>query len=314
MSSPFAKIFLFSPDPNQFTDSHRPVPQRGVAQRHQRGAGCGGRGSAFDEWRCSRTAKSCRSDAPMQASSLREAAQATVSNKLGHRGEREVSRKTIARGMPGRSGVTVVTNSRVFYYTRGCGRIERPAFPAPSDLRRRDVSGKTRAERAARSRSCVWRTRGCLKFESVKVFGASASFPSPLVGEGARAKRGRVRGFSPRMQTPHPARTSSAPPSPTRGEGKKVRGANPDCAEPLRGCRPLIRRAAHCVRIAPPSPTGGEGKKRPLTSSRSASRRTAPFASRAASASIAAGRRPGRRVRRRRASPSAGRRAWRAPA
>jgi hypothetical protein len=42
--------------------------------------------------------------------------------------------KTIARGMPGLSGVTVVTNSRVFFYTRGCGRIERPAFPAPSDL------------------------------------------------------------------------------------------------------------------------------------------------------------------------------------
>ncbi|HEX9360662.1 MAG TPA: hypothetical protein VF922_03795, partial [Bradyrhizobium sp.] len=31
--------------------------------------------------------------------------------KRGHRGEREVSRKTIARGMPGRSGVTVVTIS-----------------------------------------------------------------------------------------------------------------------------------------------------------------------------------------------------------
>src|SRR6266853_87994 len=48
-----------------------------------------------------RTVKSCRSDAPMLASSLREGAQATVSNKPGHRGEREVSRKTIARGMPG---------------------------------------------------------------------------------------------------------------------------------------------------------------------------------------------------------------------
>jgi hypothetical protein len=48
-----------------------------------------------------RTAKSCRPGAPMPASSLREAAQATVSNKHGHRGEREVSRKTIARGMPG---------------------------------------------------------------------------------------------------------------------------------------------------------------------------------------------------------------------
>src|SRR6478609_5299732 len=48
-----------------------------------------------------RTAKSCRSDAPMLASSLREEAQMTVSNKPGHRGEHEVSRKTIARGMPG---------------------------------------------------------------------------------------------------------------------------------------------------------------------------------------------------------------------
>src|ERR1700693_6548411 len=41
--------------------------------------------------------------------------------------------KTIARGMPDVSGVTVVTNSRVFFYTRGCGRSGRPAFPAPSD-------------------------------------------------------------------------------------------------------------------------------------------------------------------------------------
>src|SRR6476646_11768432 len=61
-----------------------------------------------------RTAKSCRSDAPMPASSLREGAQATVSTKHGHREEHEVSRKTIARGMPGDSGVTVVTNSCAF--------------------------------------------------------------------------------------------------------------------------------------------------------------------------------------------------------
>jgi hypothetical protein len=33
--------------------------------------------------------------------------------------------------MPGDSGVTVVTNSRVFFYTRGRGRFGRPAFPAP---------------------------------------------------------------------------------------------------------------------------------------------------------------------------------------
>ena len=45
-----------------------------------------------------RTAKSCRSDAPEPASSLREEAQATVSTKHGDREEREVTRKTIAQG------------------------------------------------------------------------------------------------------------------------------------------------------------------------------------------------------------------------
>ena len=41
------------------------------------------------------------------------------------------------------SGVTVVTNACAFYHcTRGCGRAERPAFPAPS---------KGRAERAGQA-------------------------------------------------------------------------------------------------------------------------------------------------------------------
>jgi hypothetical protein len=41
-------------------------------------------------------------------------------------------------------GVTVVTMLVCFlsFYTRGCGRIERPAFPAPSDLGERDIVGK----------------------------------------------------------------------------------------------------------------------------------------------------------------------------
>jgi len=53
--------FRLPTDPNQSTDSHRPVPERGVAQRHQRGAGCGGRGQCA--WRnvLQRTAKSCGS-------------------------------------------------------------------------------------------------------------------------------------------------------------------------------------------------------------------------------------------------------------
>src|SRR5213080_1688723 len=104
-----------------------------------------------------RTAKSCGSDAPMLASSLREDAQMTVSNKPGHRGEHEVSRKTIARGMPGETGVTVVTMLVCFilFRTRGCGRIARPAFPAPSVISGRMIFAKPRADRAARMRSHI---------------------------------------------------------------------------------------------------------------------------------------------------------------
>ena len=82
---------------------------------------------------CLRTVKSCGSDAPiLGVKPVRRSAGDGVKQR-GHRGEREVSRKTIARGMPGRSGVTVVTTLvRFLFCVRGCGRIERPAFPAPS--------------------------------------------------------------------------------------------------------------------------------------------------------------------------------------
>ena len=83
-----------------------------------------------------RTAKSCGSDAPGLASSLREEAQATVATKPGRRGEHEVSRKTIARGMPGRSGVTVVTNSCVCFFTHeaaGASRARHSLRPLNSE-------------------------------------------------------------------------------------------------------------------------------------------------------------------------------------
>jgi hypothetical protein len=64
--------------------------------------------------------------------------------------------KTIAQGMPGDSGVTVVTNACAFYTTHAAaGRIERPAFPAPSEFQGQDFHSKPRANCAARSRSCV---------------------------------------------------------------------------------------------------------------------------------------------------------------
>jgi hypothetical protein len=64
--------------------------------------------------------------------------------------------------MPGVSGVTVVTNACAYYHcARGCGRAERPAFPAPS-IRRAGLPGKTRARNARRDRGVAR-----LRYESV---------------------------------------------------------------------------------------------------------------------------------------------------
>ena len=92
----------------QISSLIRAVPTRRGAFRDRHGrwvgdavdAAASGTRNAGRRMMLMRTAKSCGSGAPMPASSLREAAQATVSNKHGHRGEREVSRKTIAQGRP----------------------------------------------------------------------------------------------------------------------------------------------------------------------------------------------------------------------
>src|SRR6476619_4197978 len=94
-----------------------------------------------------RTAKSCRSDAPMLASSLREEAQATVSNKPGHRGEHEVSRKTIARGMPGDFRCDRGDYARVLFISHARLRVHRaPGIPCALCFRRGETICKTRAK------------------------------------------------------------------------------------------------------------------------------------------------------------------------
>src|ERR1700728_4920892 len=88
---------------------------------------------ATDESAMLRTAKSCGPDAPTLASSVAEvSARRWWQTSPVTRESAEQAVKTIARGMPGDSGVTVVTNACAFYQcARGCGRAERPAFPAP---------------------------------------------------------------------------------------------------------------------------------------------------------------------------------------
>ena len=82
-----------------------------------------------------RTAKSCGPDAPTLASNWRRCSRIAlmmVATKPGHQGEHEGNRKTIAQGRPDVFRIPVVTNSRVFIYTRGRGCPAHPAFPAPS--------------------------------------------------------------------------------------------------------------------------------------------------------------------------------------
>ena len=57
--------------------------ERGVAQRHERAVGCGGRDGALDETQLSRTAKSCGPGAPVLAlsSQQQELLRVTVARK-----------------------------------------------------------------------------------------------------------------------------------------------------------------------------------------------------------------------------------------
>jgi hypothetical protein len=80
-----------------------------------------------------------------------------VSNKPGHRGEREVSRKTIARGMPGETGVTVVTTLVCLFFIthEAAGASSARHSLRPLLLGAAKQFCKTRAYRAARSRSHI---------------------------------------------------------------------------------------------------------------------------------------------------------------
>jgi hypothetical protein len=83
-----------------------------------------------------------------------------VSNKPGHRGEREVSRKTIARGMPGDFRCDRGDYARVlFYFAReAAGALSARHSLRPLIFRGREIQVKLARKAAARSRSRVWRS------------------------------------------------------------------------------------------------------------------------------------------------------------
>jgi hypothetical protein len=86
----------------------------------------------------------------------------TVTRKPDHRGEHEISRKTIARGMPGVSGVTVVTNARAFYPTRAAAGASGARHSLLPLILEGQCSCTTRPHRAARTRTHTC----CLQIES----------------------------------------------------------------------------------------------------------------------------------------------------
>src|SRR5580765_1111562 len=64
----------------------------------------------------------------------------TVSNKPGHRGEHEVSRKTIARGMPGDFRCDRGDYARVLFHLHARLRVHRaPGIPCALYSRRRET-------------------------------------------------------------------------------------------------------------------------------------------------------------------------------
>src|ERR1700692_2337583 len=94
--------------PNHRKNPSHPARSEGRTRRHERWCGIQWtRAATQDERRELRTAKSCGPDAPTLASSSRSNPLATVARKPGHRGEHDISRKTIVQGRSGELGEPV---------------------------------------------------------------------------------------------------------------------------------------------------------------------------------------------------------------
>ena len=157
-SSPVAKnISLFHLVETAIEPICPALIRRGVTRRHERGArDAMDAFSAQDGRTARRTAKSCGSGAPTLVPSWRgcfRIAPMTGARKPGPREEHEGNRKTLARGMPDRFGLPVVTMLVCFHFSHARLWV-RPAPGIPCALRfSRAMFDRTRADRAAGMRS-----------------------------------------------------------------------------------------------------------------------------------------------------------------
>ena len=150
--------------PNQRHILRHPVPHRGAARdRHERGAGCGGRGCVARRAALTRTAKSCGPDTPTLVSSSCGAIRGSDGGKKA-RSPRRARRKPLKPlRREGRIASAEPVCSCAFSLLRICTRDRgcsaHPVFPAPSVFSRAGPN-TTRALFVPRECFC------CLKCES----------------------------------------------------------------------------------------------------------------------------------------------------
>jgi hypothetical protein len=125
----------------------------------------------------------------------------TGARKAASPGRARISRKTIARGRPGCLGCTCQNrvHSFAFFRTRRCGCIQRPAFPAPSTVRRdNEIANLGQLMPRERERLCRAATPSATvvpapvsanRLRPKADFGASRGFAG-----GPRPARGDMRG------------------------------------------------------------------------------------------------------------------------
>jgi hypothetical protein len=149
---------------------------------------------------------------------------------------------------------------------RGCGRIARPAFPAPSEFQMRFNLAKLARERAARSRRCGCECRGGFIPPTCGVETSEARSVGGHIVSGANDVPGGAC-FGMRGKKPHPALRATLPIK--KGRDKKARcGARRECGDEMFAQRdhggvlfvPPPRGVACGERSKPPA--SGEGTHR----------------------------------------------------
>jgi len=128
------KIFRLRRRANQSYTFARPARERGVGHRHERWAGCGGRGGVARRAARKRTAKSCGPDASTLASSWRWLIRWRWWQKspITRESTKQPLKPLRREGRIDPANLWWLARMLFYFRIRGCGRTERPAFPAPS--------------------------------------------------------------------------------------------------------------------------------------------------------------------------------------